>query len=116
MLCTHALLQDMNGNNISIQKTNTDVINIYATVYLHFNQAGDIHIYDVSESNNPYQPANLLWRILAGRALKFNDGDFWSESYSTPYLCAGKNFVFDGSDAHISIDHHGPNHDLEYGR
>ena len=27
-----------------------------------------------------------------------------------------ENFVFDGSDAHISIDYHGPNHDLEYGR
>lgn len=34
-LCTHAMLQDMNGNPISIEKTATDLINIYATVYLH---------------------------------------------------------------------------------
>lgn len=35
-LCTHAMLQDMNGNQISIQKTNTDIINIYATVFVHW--------------------------------------------------------------------------------
>ena len=39
-LCTHAMLQDMNGNRISITKTDTDVINIYATVYVHFNPNG----------------------------------------------------------------------------
>ena len=39
-LCTHAMLQDMNGNPISIQKTETDVINIYSTVYVHFNPHG----------------------------------------------------------------------------
>jgi len=35
VLCTHAMLQDMNGNHISIQKSNTDILNIYATVYVH---------------------------------------------------------------------------------
>ena len=39
-LCTHAMLQDMNGNPISIIKTDTDVINIYATVYVHFSPSG----------------------------------------------------------------------------
>ena len=34
-LCTHAMLKDMNGNEITIKKTDTDVINIYATVYVH---------------------------------------------------------------------------------
>lgn len=34
-LTTHAMLQDMNGNPISIQKTDTDVITIYSTVYIH---------------------------------------------------------------------------------
>lgn len=33
-LCTHALLQDMNGNVVSITKSDTDIIYIYATVYL----------------------------------------------------------------------------------
>lgn len=39
-LCTHAMLQDMNGNPVSIQKTDKDLINIYATVFLHFNGDG----------------------------------------------------------------------------
>ena len=34
-LCTHAMLKDMNGNRITIKKTETDVINIYATIFLH---------------------------------------------------------------------------------
>ena len=33
---THALLQDMNGNPISITKTDTDVIKIYATIFVHW--------------------------------------------------------------------------------
>lgn len=39
-LITHALLKDMNGNAISIVKTNTDIINIYSTVFLYFNSNG----------------------------------------------------------------------------
>lgn len=34
-LCTHAMLKDMNGNQISITKTDTDIINVYATIFLH---------------------------------------------------------------------------------
>lgn len=37
---THALLQDMNGNPISITKTATDVIKIYATFFVHWSSAG----------------------------------------------------------------------------
>lgn len=37
---THAMLADMNGNNISIEKSDTDIINIYATVFVHFNLEG----------------------------------------------------------------------------
>ena len=39
-LATHAMLKDMNGNSISIQKTSTDIINIYSTVYIHWNPDG----------------------------------------------------------------------------
>ena len=35
-LVTHAMLKDMNGNQISIEKTSTDIINIYATVFVHW--------------------------------------------------------------------------------
>ena len=34
---THALLKDSEGNTISITKTATDIINIYATLYITFN-------------------------------------------------------------------------------
>lgn len=37
---THAMLEDMNGNPISITKTATDVIKIYATIYLHWTAGG----------------------------------------------------------------------------
>lgn len=39
-LVTHALLKDMNGNTITIVKTDTDVINIYATVFVHWDVTG----------------------------------------------------------------------------
>ena len=44
-LCTHAMLEDMNGNQISILKTATDVITIYATVYLHWDPSGYNGVY-----------------------------------------------------------------------
>jgi len=40
-LCTHAMLKDMNGNTISIAKTDTDIINIYATVFAHWSSQYD---------------------------------------------------------------------------
>lgn len=39
-LSTHAMLKDMNGNEISIEKTATDIINIYSTIFIHFNPKG----------------------------------------------------------------------------
>lgn len=39
-LCTRALLRDMNGNIITIAKTDRDILNIYATVYLHWEVSG----------------------------------------------------------------------------
>lgn len=39
-LCTHAMLKDMNNMPISIHKKSTDVINIYATIFAHFNKDG----------------------------------------------------------------------------
>lgn len=39
-IVTHALLEDMNGNPISIEKSDTDVIIIYATIYVHFSAGG----------------------------------------------------------------------------
>ena len=46
-LSTHAMLKDMNGNQISIAKTNTDIVNIYATVFVHyppFSESASIYV------------------------------------------------------------------------
>lgn len=39
-LCTHAMLTDMNGNPVSFTKTSTDIVNLYGTVYIHYNPQG----------------------------------------------------------------------------
>ena len=41
---THALLQDMNGNPITIHKTDTDIINIYATINLHYTESNGVRV------------------------------------------------------------------------
>ena len=56
-LATHAMLQDMNGNPISIEKTNTDIINIYATVYCHW-EIGDEHM--------SFHPSTAMQQSLTG--------------------------------------------------
>lgn len=69
-LCTHAMLKDMNGNQISIAKTATDIINVYATIFVHLNETtfdgGHIHIMHdqvLVQAKNEY--GNLI-RYLAG--------------------------------------------------
>lgn len=58
-LCTHAMIQDMNGNQISISKTATDIITIYATVYMHWIPTG-------------YQDDTIVvCRVLANRILGY---------------------------------------------
>lgn len=68
-ICTHAMLQDMNGNPISILKTSTDIINIYATVYIHWDATKDIKIirlgdvYYSGNSNWTYTIRNWLFGL-----------------------------------------------------
>ncbi len=56
-IVTHAMLEDMNGNPISIAKTDTDVILIYATVYVHFPPGGwyggSVSISRIDVAGNP---------------------------------------------------------------
>lgn len=54
-LTTHAMLQDMNGNPISILKTDTDIINIYATIYLHYNKISGFFLHNDSDDNGGFQ-------------------------------------------------------------
>jgi len=52
-LVTHALLKDMNGNTITITKTDIDVVNIYATVFVHWNVNGYGNINVARVNDNP---------------------------------------------------------------
>ena len=59
-IVTHALFEDMQGNPTSITKTDTDVVRIYATVYLHFAPEGFSN-----SSIQPY-PSGGLWKHILG--------------------------------------------------
>lgn len=75
-LVTHAMLKDMNGNQISITKSNTDIINIYATLYLHYNPNGyangaiklEPRVFSNGYQNNPenYGPISIILGINQG--------------------------------------------------
>ena len=93
-LCTHAMLEDMNGNPISITKTETDIIKIYATVFAHWNPSGENGIF-LSPQANGGSYYNVLDAAL---------GRGWSSyrsSYGTQYhsnLCGSKGTTTEGGD------------------
>lgn len=67
-VATHALLEDMNGNPISIVKTAADVIKIYATIFLHWPAAAWY-----GGSVNLAPPGEMFYRVLLGRAIEGSD-------------------------------------------
>ena len=76
-LCTHAMLEDMNGNRISITKTDTDVISIYATVYVHFNPNG----YDGGYIRSvTCVPTRGLFSTLCGHGTDYADRMYLTQS------------------------------------
>lgn len=78
-LCTHALLCDMNGNPITITKTNTDIIKIYATVYIHWNISGNNGVKFIPSMQwfGKYQSSGNL---VGGKALSNTGYTFVSSS------------------------------------
>lgn len=73
-LVTHAMLKDMNGNQISIAKTGTDIINIYATVYAVFYPSYQNESIRVVHDTNLYNDstAYILQMIVGVTALNPN--------------------------------------------
>ena len=72
-LATHAMLKDMNGNPISIEKTDTDIINIYATVFAHWStsqyDSGDVEFFPrvpADGKNSSYVYAFMGWLFGLG--------------------------------------------------
>lgn len=82
-LCTHALIKDMNGNPVVITKTDTDIITIYATVYLLIGTTySPTAILDIARCD---PEENGIVRTLLGRPLGV-------EGNSNSFV--GFNFVF----------------------
>lgn len=71
-LVTHALLKDMNGNPITILKTATDVINIYATVFVYWNVDGydNGSIFIVNSTRNLFLTNYLTGISVSNKNLK----------------------------------------------
>ena len=109
-LCTHAMLQDMNGNPISILKTNTDIINIYATIYVHWssnqidifkpwyynnNKAGSFRALICGTQGQGYYIDNYLWSYIPNTAV------FGKES--SPFYADGNNPILDRNQNNLSV-------------
>ncbi len=94
VLCTHALLTDMAGNPITLEKTSTDIITIYSTIYGYLDQSifnGDSSITIPIDCLSPYADNSHLSKICdmltgAGRfsqaGLCFSNKNNFSASYA----------------------------------
>jgi len=87
---THALIEDMSGNPTSFTKTGTDVVIIYATIYLHFPPEGfsnssiqptkyyldnnsPLFKYILGATNTNYN--RLFVGVTAGKSTRIGTGD-----------------------------------------
>lgn len=118
-LCTHAMLRDMNGNSISIEKTDTDVINIYATIYVHFNpygyDDGHVRITNCWQWHLAYGLIAFLAGIsgdfvFAGANMMYDPtftadtGGSWGNApYGNNYYEAGGSYTFNATTRTMSI-------------
>lgn len=74
-LATHALLQDMNGNPVSILKTSTDILKIYATIYAYIDpqtvyDKNLLLVHSFSNPDDTYLSTTGLYRWLLGNGTK----------------------------------------------
>lgn len=103
VLTTHAMLQDMNGNPVSILKTDTDIINIYATIFVHWSDSyadGAINVY----FGNFEGGHNMVKSFISGHGFSFGSqiqflrGSLLS-TYGTNYGIAGSTSISTSYDA-----------------
>ena len=63
-LVTHAMLKDMNGNPVSLEKSDTDIFNIYATIYVHFRFPSEqVRVVGAYRYNGAVYTATLLGHL-----------------------------------------------------
>lgn len=83
-LVTHAMLRDMNGNLVSLVKSDTDIFNIYATVFIHLTTPNGVRYLEIARggcytntSSDFYsQPFRGYLSHLAGADSKPTKGRF----------------------------------------
>lgn len=63
-LVTHAMLRDMNGNPVSLEKTDVDIINIYATVFCHFSFPEFTRVLGTVISSGGGLPSGILGHLV----------------------------------------------------
>lgn len=98
-LCTHALIKDMNGNPVVITKTDTDIITIYATVYLLLNTAySPTSILDIARC---YPEENGIVRTLLGRPIGENSNEFTGFNFMFSAV-QGTQIISNGGGAYTS--------------
>lgn len=93
VLTTHAMLTDMNGNPVTITKTDSDIFYIYATVYTHWNTRNNKYMLIYYDTGYPI----IAWALGQGgininaslQCYKFNAHESYSMMCSTStYTCA----------------------------
>lgn len=77
-LSTHAMIQDMNGNPISITKTATDIITIYATVFVHWVPSGQNGVYLEKPERDSLVP---IMGYILGYSYSLSSG-YYAEAYT----------------------------------
>ena len=80
------MLKDMNGNQISIVKTSTDIINIYSTVFVHWNAAGISNTHCIFESTtDPF----VQWLLGLSTSSPMYYIYFYNGNYTGPSMMKG---------------------------
>ena len=96
---THALIRDMNGNPVSIEKTDTDIITFYATIYAVFPDeyldSNRVHVIVPTVTRSPLINAMLGAAAIPSGAILFT-------GLMGPLYDGG--FPLDGSSVYLASD------------
>lgn len=104
-ITTHAMLQDMNGNQINILKTDTDIINIYATVYAHWKPTYNDG--SVVVSAEVYEGNNLVYFLCGGTMsgdVFYRAQDCGVSGFTNDSVSAKTTYDSENRAVHIKID------------
>ncbi len=86
-IATHAMLQDMNGNPISIAKTSTDIINIYSKLYVHYDVSNGVFLVSrVARGSDNY---GYGWTAILGSLFGIASLDIHTDYQNPCYFING---------------------------